>query len=722
MTCRLTPVLLMVALLANQPRPPVAPPASAQQATIEQRPPQPTPRLPLAFQAHTGSPDPEVRFAARGGGFAVFVMSQGFALALPATTQPVGAARPAFDVVRWKFIGATPGAALSGEEKLAFRIHDLRGKNASRVGRTGDASYARVQVRQLYDGVGVTYHGVGQSLQHDFTIAPGADPSAIRFTVAGAPPVRVTDDGDLILGSKRGELRQTRPVAHQEIDGRKRDVTVRYSLEGDIVSFALGGYDRAHPLVIDPTLDFARFVGTAYTDLASDVTVDGRGAAYLAGKTNWPDGFPLSGAIVSSETIAVWKVDAAGTPVYLALIGEGWARSVQVNEAGKVYVAGGTWGTGIPVTADASGRVRRAGADAFAACLDESGAAIVYSTYIAGTAFDMAEGVDIDPLGNAYVIGTTYSVDFPGSAARGLSGPSDVFFVKVDSQGRFSYPMLVGGTSRDEGAAIAVDDQGSVYLTGGTTNDFPTTPGAYREGFRYPTPLHGFIFVMKLRQDPIITHVPLTLPVAYATLIGNGEVHGLAVHDRSAYITGATGDFAFPTTEGAFSRVFHIGAGGVCFGEACREAFVTRLRSDGAALAYSTLLGGINDDAGQSVAVDRRGLAYVTGQTGSPGAMLGTPTFPATPDALQPTPGTTGYDAFLVVFSEDDRRLQYGTFIGSNGEDIGTGVALLAPASANPVAYVGGYSLRASTGGVIFRPPAWYAGGESDTFIVRIGF
>ena len=82
MTCRLTPVLLMVALLANQPRPPVAPPASAQQATIEHRAPQPTPRLPLAFQAHTGSPDPEVRFAARGGGLAVFVMSQGFALAL----------------------------------------------------------------------------------------------------------------------------------------------------------------------------------------------------------------------------------------------------------------------------------------------------------------------------------------------------------------------------------------------------------------------------------------------------------------------------------------------------------------------------------------------------------------------------------------------------------------------------------------------------------------
>jgi hypothetical protein len=97
---------------------------------------------------------------------------------------------------------------------------------------------------------------------------------------------------------------------------------------------------------------------------------------------------------------------------------------------------------------------------------------------------------------------------------------------------------------------------------------------------------------------------------------------------------------------------------------------VAKLSRDGEELIYSTYLGGSEDDAGESIAVDYRGKAYVTGDTESPDD------FPTTEDAFQPEFGGGSNDAFVTKLSSDGEDLIYSTYLGGNAGDEGRGIAL----------------------------------------------
>jgi hypothetical protein len=683
----------------------------------------------MTFHRNLGQVDPNVRFFAHGGAYGVFLTADEGALVLATSgaadrkkaQQNAVAENKAVQVVRWRFLNANSQSKFSGLDELPFKTNYLRGNDRKRW-QTNVAGYARVQVADLYKGIDLLYSGTRTTVSYEFLVGPGADPGNIQISLSGVDAMSLGDSGNLFLRVTGGELQQTRPVAYQEIDGKKLEVNVKYLLKGRTVAFALGDYDRTRPLIIDPTINFAIFAGTPATDVASSIAVDPTGDAYVTGRTSWSDFSPITGSVVMGSTIFVLKVDRTGEPVYFTLIGHGDGRSIKVSAAGKAFITGVTWG-GIPVTPGVAGSVYRGGQDAFVLSLNETGSDVGYSMYLGGTGEDSGTGIEIDRAGSAYVVGTTRSGDFPGAADRGLRGASDAFFTKVLSNGSLEYTTLIGGSVSDSGAAIALDDEGSIYLTGQTSNDFPTTPGAYREGFSYPTPITGFAFVLKLRQPPIITHVPRFLPVAYATLIGNGEPRGIAVYNRTAYITGATWESAYPTTPGAFSSESHISA--ICFGDSCLEVFVTRLNASGSALIYSTFLGGINDDQGYGIAVDSRGFAFITGQTGgtTSGAGRSIPAFPTTPDAVQTQSVTNfGYDAFLTVFTEDGTRLSYSTFIGTYEMDVGTSVAVLDRGVSGRSVYVTGWTSELPADSTLFRTPRGYSIQTDDLFIARFDF
>src|SRR5262249_42999401 len=99
------------------------------------------------------------------------------------------------------------------------------------------------------------------------------------------------------------------------------------------------------------------------------------------------------------------------------------------------------------------------------------------------------------------------------------------------------------------------------------------------------------------------------------------------------------------------------------------DAFVTKLSTDGSALAYSTFLGGSGADSGDSIAVDGGGNAYVTGQTISPN-------FPVTPGAFDPTYNGGIADAYVAELSADGSALAYSTFLGGGGFETGYGIAV----------------------------------------------
>lgn len=302
----------------------------------------------------------------------------------------------------------------------------------------------------------------------------------------------------------------------------------------------------------------------------------------------------------------------------------------------------------------------------------DNSAHLIYGTYLGGTGADYSEGIAVDAQGSAYVVGWTYSSDFPttlGAVDPSFNGGQiDAFVVKLNPTGTgLVYATFLGSSYFDYGLDIAVDTSGNAYVTGVTyAGDFPTTSGAFDPNFN-----GGY-------TDAFVVKLNLTgSALVYATFLGGSGVYGDSGNSivvdtaASAYVTGRTysgtsGDF--PTTSGAFDTTFN--------GDYKDDAFVVKLNSTGSRLTYSTYLGGEDDDNGESIAVDTAGNAYVTGSTKSPN-------FPTTAGAFD-TDYNDSYntDAFVVKFNSTGSMLTYSTYLGGEDDDNGESIAVDAAGNA----------------------------------------
>jgi hypothetical protein len=278
---------------------------------------------------------------------------------------------------------------------------------------------------------------------------------------------------------------------------------------------------------------------------------------------------------------------------------------------------------------------------------------LAYSTYLGGSNEDAGAGIAVDASGNAYVVGFTYSSDFPttpGAFQTVQRGICAAFISKLNAAGSaLVYSTYLGGDSCSGGLGIAVDASENVYVTGQTNSpDFPTTPGAFQ----------GTLFG---GQDAFISKLnPAGSALVYSTYLGgsNADQGNAIAVDASddAYVTGYTRSSDFPTTAGAFQ--------GTLFRD--QDAFISKLNPAGSALVYSTYLGGsyTDFDEGTGIAVDASGDAYVTGQTHSR-------KFPTTAGAFQTTLG--GYvDAFVSKLNAAGSALVYSTYLGGSTSPEGT--------------------------------------------------
>src|SRR5262249_28646421 len=125
--------------------------------------------------------------------------------------------------------------------------------------------------------------------------------------------------------------------------------------------------------------------------------------------------------------------------------------------------------------------------DAFVAKLNAAGNALLYSTYLGGSGFDVAGGITVDGAGNTYVAGNTASPNFPTTtgALQTVHGGSNAFVAKLNAAGNaLLYSTYLGGSGQDGASGIAVDGAGNAYVAGGTSSpNFPTTPGALQTVF-----------------------------------------------------------------------------------------------------------------------------------------------------------------------------------------------------------------------------------------------
>ena len=197
----------------------------------------------------------------------------------------------------------------------------------------------------------------------------------------------------------------------------------------------------------------------------------------------------------------VTKLNAAGSAlVYSTFLG-GFdlddALSIAVDGSGNAYVGGETGSSNFPVTASAFDRTRNGEYDAFVTKFNPTGSALVYSTYLGGLFVDFIERTVVDGPGNAYVAGYTRSADFPttaGSFDTTHNGEFDAFVTKLNPAGSaLVYSTFLGGSGFDSADGLAIDAAGNAYVAGGGGADFPTTSGAFdtTSGGGYVTKLNA---------------------------------------------------------------------------------------------------------------------------------------------------------------------------------------------------------------------------------------
>ena len=411
---------------------------------------------------------------------------------------------------------------------------------------------------------------------------------------------------------------------------------------------------------------YSTYLGNESNDEGGDIAVDAEGNVYLVGTTrsrNFPTVNPVQSDYGGGSFDAfVAKLSADGSAlIYSTFVGgreNDLGVGIAVDQVGDAYITGWTHSTDFPVVSPGV-QCSEAGffSQAFASKLSRDGADLTYSTCLpeptgnAQIKFFEGWGIAVDPAGVAYVTGRGQLAESRGN---------DAVITKLDVGGRVVRLNFLGGSQSDEGRAIAVDEEGLVYVTGQTWSpDFPVG-GPSRSGMQFSYAGSGDAFLTKMTLDDAV--------LLYSTFLGGSERRNfpggdvglaLAVDDLgNVYVAGRveSQDFA---TESPVQQAYDGGTG---------DAFVAKFDATGAA-TYRSFLGGSGFDEAWGIASDCEGTAYVVGRTSSSDFRA------ASRDAF--TGG--GFDAFVVRI--EDKKAEGTPFevAGGGGLSVTASACLRVP-------------------------------------------
>jgi len=306
---------------------------------------------------------------------------------------------------------------------------------------------------------------------------------------------------------------------------------------------------------VGSALVYSTYLSGSGNDNSYGIALDNSGNAYVTGSAS--AGFPTTAGAYQTTfggggQAFVTKLNASGSALvystYVGGSGGSGSNGIAVDSSGSAYITGSA-GVGFPTTAGAFQTTYSGVAgDAFVSKLNASGSALVYSTYMAADL--KCRGIALDSNGNTYVTG--YYIPMQSNA--------ETFVFKLNTIGSaLDYFKFLSSSTSNYGYGIAVDNSGSAYIIGSTSDTFPTTAGAYQTTFG------GFvdIFVTKLN--------PAGNALVYSTYLGgSGADQGNAIaldSGGNAYVTGYTNG-SFPTTTGAYQTAY---------GGSNSDVFVTKL-------------------------------------------------------------------------------------------------------------------------------------------------
>ena len=636
--------------------------------------------------------------------------------------------------VRMKTVGANPNPRAVGIDRLPGVTNYFIGDDPAKW-KTNVAGYAKVKYEGVYPGIDLVYYDNGEgSLEYDFIVAPGADPSRIALSIEDAQSVEVDLSGDLVISALTGTIRKPAPKVYQEIDGKQQEITASYRLldtrhssldtrpstvDTQTVAFALGAYDRKKPLVIDPQILYATYLGGSSTSTVANegargVAVDAQGSVYVVGttvSTNFPTKNPAQNVLKGFTNAFITKLDANGQLVYSTYLGgSGFDEGtvIKVDDTGAAYVGGSTGSFDFPTVNSIQGTYGLR-SDGFITKLSPTGSQIVYSTYLGGADSEGVADLALDAQKNVYVV---------GNIAPALGVPANDFPTVNPIQ------AIHGGGMRD-GFLSVINSVGSSLLfstyLGGNGDDFFQSIG--------PNPTNGNFFISFFTDSsnfPAGTSSDSMTPQADGTsrsVLGTarGSIDG---NDRFIVVIEETGKITIvePSVDKQvfgldLASAFVLGTSVSSFGSP-QDGMAQDLGGLNARLivfdqnlniAKTTFFGGSGEDTISGLASDAKGAAYVIGNTTSTDLPV------VNPIQANRSGGNASFEGFLAVFHPKTLEPVFATYLGGTGMEFLNGVTVDPQGNIYVVGETFG-NFPNSTAGAIQKQLS----GRTDAFIIKI--
>lgn len=637
--------------------------------------------LPLTFEENRGQAPPQYKYVLRHGAEALF-FRQGADFVLPAR-------HGVESKLRLELLSTSSRSTISAAGLLGAQSNYLIGSDPSGF-ITHVPNYSEIRYEHIYSGVTLDFYGNGTNLEHDFTVAPYADPSSIAFRWKGAKSIELSGGGDLLIQVPSGTLILKKPIAYQTEFYGRRPVAASFHRRPDgSFDFRLGHYDRTRPLVIDPVFTFSTYLDGNNMDEVSGVTTDASGNIYVTGNTASAD-FPTQNPYQSQLACAtpnstncsnafISKLDPTGNTLlystYLGGNGQDQPAAIALDASGNIIIGGLSSSTNFPNAGSLPVISCQTNDECyFLASFTADGSALNYSGLVGGAGPLGSNGnfgrLAVDASGNAYLAGWTDDSNFQitaGTLASSVSGypNNEGFVLKVSPTGTLLYSTVIPGNATPPSGsvnanffmttAIAVDSSGQVTIAGNGGIGLPTTAGVLEASLptsaSEPDPENGFVLQLNATASAVnyATYVPA------ADLIG-----GMAV-DKSGdlYITGSTYESDLAVSANAYQKTAVLDRDG-----SIDSGFIAKLNNNGTAILAATYLDGTtpslnNGTSFQGLALDSNGNVFVGGTTGSSDFPLQNP--------FTSQFETSDYDADLVLaeMSSDLSTLEFGSFLSS---------------------------------------------------------
>ncbi len=623
------------------------------------------------------------------------------------------------------FIGASPNVKTTSDKKLTAYHNYILGNDPSKwtdhVGLFAEASY-----ENIYDGIDLKFYFSENNLKYDYIVEPGANPSDIVMEYNHADKVFLKK-GKLHVVTSVNEMIEQEPFAYQIIDDEKVQVTCRFKLSGNQMSFDFpNGYNQLLPLIIDPVLVFASYSGSTGDNWGMTATYDEDGNLYGGGLAFNDGNYPVTpGAFdtdhpgfvsVDPGDMGISKFSANGQNLiystYIGGRGLDVPHSMIVNSQDELVILGTTSSSNYPVSSDAfdrtfnggglvrlnSGLLYNSGTDIVVTVLNKAGSALVGSTYVGGSGNDglhtravgaplnysdeLRGEIIIDDSDNIYVASTSRSNNFPTSTNafdRFNNGEEDaVVFKLTPTANNLIWATYIGGDATEAAFSLKLDSDNNPYVVGMTSgSDFPVSPRGLNQTFQR-VGSEGFVVHLGRNGDRILnaTYLNRSDFAYFVELDSDGQV----------YVVGQSSSGNYPVTGGVYSNPRST-------------MFLHKLNPELSQTGFSTLLGNSNGTRGifvpSAFLVDVCKRIYISGWGGETNESNITG-MPVTSDAFQGN--TDGSDFYLMVLKADATDLEYASYFGGDVSN----------------EHVDGGTSRFDKRGIIYQAVCAGCGGSSD--------